>query len=170
MFSLKRQVAAIGIALILIMAITTCLRTTFVKASSESTSIQAANSSIDQAFANTLAAEKAGGNVTQLLAKLNNAGALLSGADSAYLSGNLANVTSNADKARLMADQVNSAALSLLNASVGSSQNSFWLTLVFSVDGAFVFVFVLLLVWRRFKRDYKKKLLGLKPKVIKNAA
>jgi hypothetical protein len=159
-----------AVAILLIITVIAGLQITLVKASNESASIQAANSSINQAFANVLDAEKAGGNVTQLLAKLNSAGEFLAEADNAYRSGNLANVTSEAENARLMADQVNSNALSLLNASIGGSQNSFVLTLIFSVDGVFVFVVVLLLVWRRFKRGYMKKLHGLKPEVVENAA
>jgi hypothetical protein len=146
------------------------LQITLVKASNETTSIQAANSSINQAFTNVLAAEKAGGNVTQLLARLSSAGELLAEADNAYRSGNLANVTSEAENAGLIADQVNSDAISLQNASISRSQNNFLLTLIFSVDGVFVFVVVLFLVWRRVKRGYMKRLRGLKPEVVENAA
>jgi len=167
---LKRQATKIGIAMVLVIMVLLSLHITPVKASNESASIEAANSSINQAFTNVLAAEKAGGNITQLLTELNNAGQLLAAADNAYRSGNLTSVTSNAENASLIADQVNSNALSLLNASIGKSQNNFWLTLVFSIDGAFVFVVVLFLVWRRFKRNYRMKLLGLKPKVVKNEA
>ena len=167
---MKKQVTTIGIAILLMITLIASLQVTLVKANNESASIEAANSSINQAFTNVLAAEKVGGNVTQLLAELNNAGELLAAADNANRSGNLANVTSNAENASLIADQVNSNAISLLNASTGRSQNNFWLTVFFSIDGAFVFVVVLWLVWRRFKRAYKNKLLGLKPKGVKNAA
>ena len=167
---MKRQATTIGIAAVLVLMVILSLLTTPVKANNESANIEAANSSINQAFKNVLAVEKAGGNVTQLLADLNSAGQLLAAADNDYRSGNLTNVTSNAENASLIADQVNSDALSLLNATNGRSQNNFWLTLVFSIDGAFIFVLILLLVWRRFKRNYQKKLLGLKPKVVKNAA
>lgn len=164
---MNRQVILVAVIMLLI-TIVPSFHMTFVKASNESASIEAADSSINQAFTNVLAAEKAGGNVSQLLAKLNSAGELLAEADNAYRSGNLVNITSKAENARLIADQVNSDALSLLNASIGRSRNSFVLTLIFSVDGALVFVVVLLLVWRRFKRDHMKKLLGLKPEVVEN--
>jgi hypothetical protein len=159
-----------AVAILLIITVITSLQITLVKASNETTSIQAANSSINQAFTNVLAAEKAGGNVTQLLARLSSAGELLAEADNAYRSGNLANVTSEAENAGLIADQVNSDAISLQNASISRSQNNFLLTLIFSVDGVFVFVVVLFLVWRRVKRGYMKRLRGLKPEVVENAA
>jgi len=167
---LKKQVATIGIAVLLILTLIVSSQITLVKANNESTSIEAANSSINQAFTNVLAAEKAAGNVTQLLAELDSAGELLAAADNGYRSGNLTNVSSNAENATLIANQVNSDALNLLHASRDRSQNNFWLTLFFSIDGVFIFVVLLLLVWRRFKRSYQKKLLGLKPKVVKNTA
>lgn len=143
---------------------------TFVKASNERASIEAADSSINQAFTNILAAEKAGGNGTQLLARLNSAGNLLAEADNAYRNGNLVNAASKAENARSIADQVNGDAISLLNTSVSRSQNNFILTLFFSIDGAILFAVVLLLVWRRFKRGYMKKVLASKPEVTKNTA
>lgn len=167
---MNKQVTMRAVAILLIITVIASLQITLVKASNESASIQAANSSINQAFTNVLAVEKAGGNVTQLLARLSSAGELWAEADNAYRSGNLANVTSEAENARLIADQVNSDALSLQNASISRSQNNFLLTLIFSVDGVFVFVVVLLLVWRRFKRGYMKKLRGLKPEVVENTA
>jgi hypothetical protein len=122
------------------------------------------------AFNVVLGAEKAGGNVTQFLVKLNSAGVLLAEAQNAYSSGNTTNVSLIADNVRQIADQVNSDALNLRNASLIDSQNSFWLTLVFSVVGAFVFGISLFIVWRRFKRNYIKKLLGSKPEVVDNTA
>ena len=141
----------------------------FVNASNETASINAANSSINQAFTNVLAAEKSGANVTQLLTKLNTAGEFLAQANNYYRGGNLANVTSNADNARSIANQVNTEAITIRNNSVARSQNSLLISLIFSFGGSLVFVVVLLLVWRRFKRSYLKKLLGLKPLGVENA-
>ncbi len=140
-----------------------------VKASNETTSLQAADASINQAFTNVLAAEKAGGNVTQLLAKLNTAGALLAEAENAYNTGNLNNVISTADSARLVANQVNSDAIGLRNSSITQSQNNLLFTVVFSVISAITFVVVMFLIWRRFKRGFTEKLLSSKPKVVENA-
>ena len=141
-----------------------------VKASDETPSIQAADVSINQAFTNVLAAEKAGGNVAQLLTELNTAGALLAQAENAYQTGNLGNVTSAADSARLIANQVNSDAIGLRNSSITQSQNNTLLTVIFSVGAALLFVVLMVLVWRRFKRGFNRKFLALKPTVVKNAA
>lgn len=168
---MNKQVIAKAITVLLIVAIGVSLQTTLVKANIESASIETANSSINQAFTNVLLAEKAGGNITQLLTRLNSAGELLAEAENAYQSGNTANVTSKAENARQIADQVNVDAIKLRDVSLVESQNNFWFTLAFSVVvGAVVFGIILLLVWRRFKRAHLKKLLGLKPEVVENTA
>ena len=98
-----------------------------------------ANIDLGQAFNAVLEAEKAGGNVTQLLAKLNTAGTILADAQNVLNSGNTANITSNVENAVQIANQVNDDALNLRNDSLIKSQNSLWLTLTFSVVGAVVF-------------------------------
>jgi cell division protein FtsB len=130
--------------------------------------LQAANSAVGQAFNSVLDAEKAGANVTQLLAKLNTAGAILADAQNELNSINTVNITTNLENAVQIANQVKADALDLRNVSLVESQNSFWLTLIFSVVGAIVFGVSLLFVWRRFKRSYTKKLLGSKPEVVDN--
>jgi len=127
-----------------------------------------ANSAVGQAFNAVLDAENAGGNVTQLLVKLNIAGELLSNAQNIFNSGNPANVTSMLESVTQMAEQINGEAINLRNVSVVESQNSFWLTLIFSTVGAVVFSIFLLFVWRRFRRSFMKKLLGLKPEVVES--
>jgi hypothetical protein len=133
------------------------------------TSLQVAESALDQAFSSVLNAEKAGGNVTQLLAELNTAGEIVAEAENAYHSGNTAIVTSLANNASQIANQVNDESLNLRNVSLVDSQNSLWLTLIFSVIGAVVFGLSLLFVWRRFKSVFTKKLLGTKPEVVDNS-
>ncbi len=139
-------------------------------ASSDSASIQAADSAINQAFKNVLAAEKTGGNVTQLLTNLNNAVELLSEANNAYQSGDTNGVSSNADNARSIANQVNSDALTLQNVSISQSHNRFLFTIIFSIASPLIYVVIFLVGWRRFKRGYNKRLLALKPKVVNNGA
>ena len=156
----RSLIIVLGITLILICFLT------IAKADDGSVSIENAKASINQAFENVLAAEKAGGNVTALLKKLNTAGDLLVAAQNAYNIGNLANVTSSAESAVQIANQVNSDALTLCEVSLVESQNNFWLTLIFSVVGSAFFGVVLLFVWRRFKRAYNNKWLSMKPAVV----
>ncbi len=138
-------------------------------ASSETDSIQAANNSINQAYTSILLAEKSGANVTQLLTSLNVAAELLAQADNAYLAGNLNSVNSNAENARLIANQVSGEAITMRSASLTNSQNQLLFTLMFSVTTSLIFVIFLLLVWRRFKRGYTKRLLSMKPEVVDDA-
>jgi len=140
-----------------------------VKASEETVGIQAADASINQAFTNVLAAEKAGGNVTQLLAQLNTAGALLAEADNNYYVGNLENVTSSANTARSIANQVNSDAIGLRNSSIIRSQKIGLFTVVFSVISITIFIAVMFLVWQRLKNGSNRKFLASKPVVAENA-
>jgi hypothetical protein len=164
---LKKLILSIILFLLVVLAISTPFLS-IVRASDETVSIQFANSSINQAFANVLRAEEAGGNVTTLLSKLNSAAALLAEADNAYNSGLLTNVTSYADNARLIADQVNGDSLTLLNSSIAESKNSFLSTMLFSTVAIALLVIALLLTWRRLKRAYTKKLLNLKPEIVEN--
>lgn len=135
-------------------------------ADSGQASIEAADSSIRQAFAVVLDAEKAGGNVTVLLAELNNAGSLLAEAENAYRTGNLSEVTFKTGNASQIAENVRNEALNLRDASFVNSQNVFWLTLALSVVGAVVFTVALVLGWKRIRSAYLKKLLKKKPEVV----
>ncbi len=140
----------------------------FAQIDQKSASLQAAESALEQAFNAVLDAEKAGGNVSQFLVKLNTAGVLLAEAQNAYNNGNTANVTFITENVVQIANQVNNDAISLRNDSLVESQNSFWLTYTFSVVGAALFGISMLFVWRRFKRSFIKKLLGSKPEVVDN--
>lgn len=139
-----------------------------VDAQNELSNIESANLSVNQAFANVLAAEKAGGNVTDLLLQLKIAAECLTQAENNYRSGDLANVNSNVENTIKIANQVNSDALALQETSLIKSQNSFWSTLIFSGVCAIVFSLVLVFAWRRFKRSYMNKLLGMRPEVVED--
>jgi preprotein translocase subunit SecF len=132
--------------------------------------LQAANTSVEQAFNTVLAAEKAGANVTGLLAQLNVAAGILAQAENSYRAGDLNRAAIQADSVSPIAQEVATSAQDAKQAALVSGQNGFWLTIAFIVIGAFVFVLVLFLVWRRFKSGYMNNLLGLKPEVVENAA
>jgi hypothetical protein len=139
-----------------------------VKASNESDSISAANTSLNQAFSNVLAAQQEGANVTELLDRLNTAGAFLAQANNSYSAGNLSDVVANANSALSIAKQVNTDALLLKNESTAHSQNSAYLTVAFSISASVVLLVVLSLAWRYFKRSYMKKLPSLRPQGADN--
>jgi len=155
----------LAVTVIFVVTVIPSFNLAFAATNNGNTSIQAANSSINQAFQNVLAAEKDGANVTRLLTNLNNAGELLTKAENAYHMGDLNSTSSNANNALLIATEVNTAALTLKNTSAIQSQNNFRYTIIFSASAASIYVVILFIVWRRFRQGYNKKLLSLKPEV-----
>jgi hypothetical protein len=133
-----------------------------VRASSEGDIIDNATTAMNQAFNNVLAAETLGANVTTLLSRLNTAGQLLSQAQNSYYSGSTIDVARNAQNAYSIASQVNSQALSLKMLAENQTKSNNIQTIAFSSVGAIVFVLILLLIWRRVKSSYFKRLLDMK--------
>jgi hypothetical protein len=166
MINLKLHSVKIGIVVIAIVIIG--FQIASVKASNETDRIEAANLSINQAFTNVLAAEAVGGNVSDLLAKLNGAGELLAKAENDYHSGNLVDVIANADNAAIIANHVKNDAVNLTINSKNYSETKLISAIVFSIISIPLFLTVLRLFWRRTKRGYYRKLLGSKPEVINN--
>jgi hypothetical protein len=163
---LKLHSVTVGIVVIVIVIIG--FQIASVKASNETDRIKAANLSINQAFTNVLAAEAVGGNVSDLLSKLNGAGELLAEAENDYQSGNLVDVTANADNATIIANQVKTDAVTLTINSRNYSEYKLISTTIFSIVSIPLFLAALRLFWRRAKRGYYRKLLGSKPEVVNN--
>jgi hypothetical protein len=130
--------------------------------------IQAADSAVNKAFQAIVKAEKAGANVTDLLAQLNIAADLLAQAENAYTSGDLSLATSKADSAVALAFQVNSAAAAAEKDAAVATQDNLLTTVIFSVVGSAIFVVALFIVWRWFKGNYIKRLSGSKPEVVQS--
>jgi CHASE3 domain sensor protein len=128
--------------------------------------LQAANNAVDQAFNAVLDAEKAGANVTGLLAQLNTAQGLLAQAESSDRTGNTNTAATQADSVLPIAQQVTAAAQDAKQSAIVSERNGFWSTIALTVVGVFVFVLVLFLVWRRFKLRYLKNLSEAKPELV----
>ncbi len=166
---LTRHLAATTTIIFLAFTILLSICTPITRASAEQEHIDTALSSINQALKNVLIAEKLGENVTQLLVKLNNAGALLSEAANTYRSGSTANVTSMAENARLLAEQVSSDAISLQTDSSNRMQIITIQNFLFSSIGASAFVIILVFFWIQFKKNYIKKMLNSKPETVKDA-
>lgn len=170
MANVKRSLSNVILTMILIVIVTVNFNATTVLANNEQIIINNAAATINQAFNNLLAVEKAGGNISQLLNELNEAGSLLADAKNSYRNNNLSSVITKAQEAREIAIKVNNETLNMRFVSLIGTQDSLWLTLVFSVVSAIIFTVLILLIWRRFKRDYISKLLDMKPEVIDNAA
>jgi len=119
-------------------------------------SIDTATSAMNQAFLSVLAVENAGGNVTELLGKLNSAGTLLAAADNSYNAGDTANADTFANRAFSIANQVSEEAIALSNLSMTQAVNNKLITIFISLGASIVFVVLMLLGWRRFKLVYNK--------------
>ncbi len=135
---------------------------------SATSKLQAANTAVDQAFNAVLDAEKAGANVTDLLAQINVAEGLLAQAENSDRTGNTNTAATQADSVLPIAQQVTNEAQNAKQTAIVSSQNALWSTIVLTAIGVFVFVLVLFLVWRRFKRNYIERLSEAKPELVSN--
>jgi hypothetical protein len=137
----------------------------FAQTDQTSSNLQAANTAIDGAFNAVLDAEKAGANVTGLLAQLNVAEGDLAQAENSYRTGDSSTAAAQAASVLPIAQEVTTAAQDAKQTALVSGPNTFWLPIAFTEIGAIVFVLALFLVWRRFKRIYISKLHEAKPEV-----
>jgi hypothetical protein len=88
----------------------------------------------------------------------------LTGANVALAAGNYSDAVGRADECKGLADGVFSDAGVLKN-DAAAQASLWWVTVLLGVTGSVVFVVVLFLVWRRFKRYYSDRLLGCRPEV-----
>jgi hypothetical protein len=137
----------------------------FAQTDQEYSKLQVANTAVEQAFNSVLEAEKVGANVTDLLAQLNVADSVLVQAENFYRMGDFAAAAIQAESVLQITQQVITAAYEAKQDAVVSGQNSFWYNIAFTVFGSFVFVLVLFVVWRWFKRRYINNLSQIKPEV-----
>ena len=135
-----------------------------------SSSVGEADVAVRQAFDATLDAERAGANVSGLILRLSEAGGILVEAEMALGNGNSSEAASKAGQCIGIAESVKGDADVLKTSALDEAQTVFWTSLTFPVVGIAVFVAVLVLVWRRFKRGYVRKMLGLKPEVAHDEA
>jgi hypothetical protein len=138
--------------------------------SEASSSVSDADHAVGVAFNATLDAESAGANVSDLIAELNEAAGLLNEAEVALNSGNLSEASSMAGQCFGIAENIKGEADALKASALDEAQSAFWMPLTFSVVSIASFLLLLLLVWRRFKRRYTRKVLGTKPEVASNEA
>jgi hypothetical protein len=119
---------------------------------------------LQEAFAAVLAAEDEGANVTVLAGRLTEAGSALASAEAAFAAGNFSGAASLADAVSGMAQSVEDDA-GVLRGEALRAAASWWVPVSVSVLAGAGFVVVLLVVWRRFRRFYLKRLIGSKPEV-----
>lgn len=135
-----------------------------------SSNVWGADVAVRRAFNATLDAEKAAANVSGLILRLNEAGRILVEAEIALGNGNSNDAAGKAGQCAAIAESVKEDADALKASASDEARTVFWTSLIFSVVGIFVFVVVLVLVWRRFKRGHVEKLLGMSPEVASDEA
>jgi len=127
-----------------------------------------AGSAVHAAFNATLEAERAGANVSDLIASLNEAARLLSDAKTSLSSGNLSEAAIMAGQCFGIAANIERQAGVLKASAKNEAQSVFWTSLTFSVVGIASFIVVLLLLWVWFRRRFTGKVLDMKPEVASN--
>jgi hypothetical protein len=136
-----------------------------VSAEDATAAVASADSTLQVAFVTVSDAERAGANVSGLIARLNEAGSALTSARVALDAGNYSGAASLAALSEGLADAVAAdAAVSKDNAVTQASH--WWVTVSLSLVGSASLLAVLFLLWRRFKRLYKDRVLGGRPEVV----
>jgi predicted PurR-regulated permease PerM len=172
-----RSLSIVLIALLLVCSLTCVLQpvtaqftSTPQPQSSLTSKLEAAATSIDQAFVAVLAVENVGANITSLITRLNEAANLLTQAQNDNATGNLITAENNADQAYSIAQEVLTLAQSELAVDYSASQNAKILTAIISVAGVVIFLVLLFSFWRRFKSNYIKNLAESTPEVSADEA
>jgi hypothetical protein len=158
----------LSIKLLVALMLSLCLLSAYpAAAQTDQTAIelQSANIAVGKAFNAVLDAEKAGANVTNLLAQLNVAQGILTQAENSYRTGDTNTAASQADSVLPITQQVTMAAQNAKQTAIVSSQNAFRLTIAFTVVGMIMFLEILFLAWVWFKRNYIKNISEAKPEV-----
>lgn len=134
-----------------------------------SSSIGQAEAAIRQAFNATVYAERAGANVSGLIARLNEAGDLLTRAEVAYGNGDLGQAEELAGQSLTAANSVRGDALTMRDSAYAAARSSISMSL-FSWALAFpVFILLLGIGWSLFKRFYARRLMKSRPEVASDA-
>ena len=137
----------------------------FARTDQTQSTLQTANTAVDQAFNAVSAAEKAGANVTFPLNQLNNAADLLTQAENAYETGD-SNIAANDASAVIpIAQQVTTEAKASKEVALNLARTGFWSIIIVAMIAAVVFVLALFLFWRWFERSYVNGLSEAKPEV-----
>jgi hypothetical protein len=120
--------------------------------------VENAKTGVGLAFNAVLAADKAGANITRLLAQLNTASGILAQAENFYRIGDSNTAAALADRVLPIVKEVITAAQNAKQGALNDGQNAFFQLIAFTAICVSVFVFALFLVWRRLKRGYFKSL------------
>ena len=125
-----------------------------------------AEETLASAFEAVLEAEEAGANVSGLLGRLNLGGEYLAEAYVWYRLGVSENASRFAGLCREVVGDVGSEAFELRDEAKRLGEADFVVKMVGSVVGVIVVVVLGFVVWRVFRRRYRRQVLGLRPEVV----
>jgi len=134
-----------------------------------SSSIGQAEAAIRKAFNSTVYAEGAGANVSSLIARLNEAGDLLTRAEVAYGNGDLSQAEDLAGQSLTAANSVRDDALTMRDSASAATRSLVSLSVVSWAFAFPVFILFLGIVWSLFKRFYSRRLMKSRPEVASDA-
>jgi len=130
-----------------------------------SSAIGDADNALRHAFEAILEAERAGANVSGLIARLNEAGLFLAEAEIELRGGNSSGAVSEAHTCFVMTESIIEEASSIKASALAERRESLWQTMLFSLTGSTSFIVLLLIVWILLKVRYFEKLSKMKPEV-----
>ena len=131
--------------------------------------LQDSESSINLAFEKVLEAERAGANVTALVARLNEAVDLLVKANLLERNGKYDEAAEAASAAAKIAREVEDQALKLKDSAISNREFAFKISIAGSAVGISAFLFFMSRLWHRFKKYYVERILACKPEVTEDA-
>ena len=139
-----------------------------VSASSLDELIEQAEQSISSAFHVVLEAEGAGGNVSSLTVRLNEAAGLLAEARILVQNGDSGKAAELAGYSVEIADDVKNKASTLKASALAHRDFLFKVSLAGSVVGVPTFLFLMFRLWHWFKGYYARRILRLRPEILED--
>lgn len=128
--------------------------------------IERAEGVMVSAYEAVLEAERAGANVSDLLAQLNDGAGSLPQARVLYRAGDFDGAVRLANLCGEVGEYVRKDAYRLRDLAVKEADERFRWTLIGSIVGVGVIVCVAFVGWRAFKRRYYRRILGMRPGVV----
>ncbi|MEM2868501.1 MAG: hypothetical protein QXR84_08500 [Candidatus Bathyarchaeia archaeon] len=131
--------------------------------------INEAEAEIEDAFKAVLSAESVGANVSDPINRLNLVGALLAETYMALRVGEISDAALKLEECIDIARGIKGEALSLREAALAEAEWLFKKNMTLSATGLAIFLTLLLILWRRFRVFYVRRLMNMRPEVSMDA-
>ena len=160
-----RLVAVLCVLFVLVSSVFVLGVTASATESEAVSAVEGAEAAVAEAFGAVLEAERAGGNVSELLDRLDVAAAYLATAKVCVRTGDFAGAVGNAGLCVEALEGLVKDAAALRDTAARASVQRLWITTSGSVVGVVIVVCGSFLSWRWFKQRYSKRALTMKPEV-----